>query len=427
VHLRRGPAVRVTNQEPHAIAIRDDDTSYFTHPCEIEAVYAPLGGSVRVSLAVTPFAVECHFRGDPVRFRQNHSPAPLNANAELVAYLRHGIQSGRWSILCHGYTHAYLRDAAGALIPECVWKSDARLGREAIPGKRHLEETLGCEVRAYVPPGNNIRLSAIRAIGRNFPHVLATVPARRWREFLLHPSGAGILARRIAHELIANGPNPRAERFGETWLLPSLSLTASGRWEDLVHRFTVCRRIGADLILAVHYWELQGAVRDLFYRFLDFTMARGAVFAHCDELFPADEFPLPEAAPQEQCGPHDTPRRPHRPKYVEDGAAGRFPVPARRCRRLRRGKPPAPAAARRDARRAANAAARTARRGAPHPVLEMRARRLGHASRALHPRRSAVAPLPHKDILRERGTTCWFQRAACHNFSGGSTGIPIRF
>lgn len=268
------------------LAIRDDDTNFFTTPAELEEVYAPLGPSVPVSLAITPFAVESFHLGDILRFYQGGVPQPLGENAELAAYLRQGIGAGRWSAMCHGYTHAYVRESERALTQECVWKDDARLGREAVQGRRYLEETLGCPVRAFVPPGNTIRLSALRAIGATFPHLLTTVPARRWREFLPYPTAAGMLARRFAYEILHGGPCPRAERFGASWLLPSLSLTANSSWDSLVGRFAMCRRLGADLIVAVHYWELQGSVREMFYRFLDYAVQNGAVFAHCDDLFP---------------------------------------------------------------------------------------------------------------------------------------------
>jgi len=268
------------------LAIRDDDTSYFTRPSELEDIYAPLGTSVPVSLAVTPFAVESFFLGDPERFHQSDLPRPLGGNPELTAYLREGIGAGRWSVMCHGYTHAYARSASGDLIPECVWKSGERVGREAALGKRYLEETLNCTVRAFVPPGNAMRLPAMRAASRTFPRLLTTVPARRWREFARFPLAAGVLARRLAHQIRHGGPNPHPERLGAAWLLPSLSLTAVSQWAGLVERFDVCRRLGADLALAVHYWELRGEVRGLFYRFLEHAAARGAVFVHCDDLFP---------------------------------------------------------------------------------------------------------------------------------------------
>ncbi|MEP7361859.1 MAG: DUF2334 domain-containing protein [Acidobacteriota bacterium] len=268
------------------LAIRDDDTSFYTRPAELEELYAPLGAHVPVSLAVTPFAVESFNLGDPVRFYQHETPQPLSGNGELAVFLREGIAARRWSVMCHGYTHAYVRDAGQRLIQECVWKDDARLGREAALGRRHLEEVLGCPVQAFVPPGNTIRLSAMRAVSKTFPRLLTTVPARRWREFVRFPQAAGLLARRVGYELLYNGPSPRAERFGRAWLLPSMSLTQSSRWEDLVGRFAVCRQLGADLVVAVHYWELRESVRGLFYRFLDYADRNGATFAHCDELFP---------------------------------------------------------------------------------------------------------------------------------------------
>jgi hypothetical protein len=268
------------------LAIRDDDTSFHTRPEELESVYAPLGATLPVSLAITPFAVETFHHGDPVRFYQSNVPQPLGANSEISAYLREGLGAGRWSVMCHGYTHAYIRDHRQRLIQECVWKDDARLAREAALGKEHLESVLGCRVRAFVPPGNTIRLSAMRAIAQTFPRLLTTVPARRWPEFARFPMAAGLLARRIAFEFLHGAPCPRAERFQGAWLLPSLSLTTASRWEDLTARFSMCSDFGADLIVAVHYWELRDGVRSLFYRFLDYAVRHGATFAHCDELFP---------------------------------------------------------------------------------------------------------------------------------------------
>jgi hypothetical protein len=274
------------------LAIRDDDTSYYTRPRELEEVYAPLGSGVPVSLAVTPFAVQSFHLGDPERFYQSGSPQALASNPELTAYLREGIGTGRFSVMCHGYTHAYQRKRDGQLVQECVWKDDARLGREAALGRSHLEEVLAAPVRSFVPPGNSIRLSAMRAVGRTFPRLLTTVPARRWREFLRFPRAAGLLARRLVSEWRLSGPSPRAEQFEGVWLLPSLSLTANSRWEDLITRFSVCQTLGADLIVAVHYWELRGAVRDLFCRFFDHALRNGAELAHCDDLFPdAGTFP----------------------------------------------------------------------------------------------------------------------------------------
>ncbi|MBK7927042.1 MAG: DUF2334 domain-containing protein [Bryobacterales bacterium] len=273
------------------IAIRDDDTCFFTRPGELEAVYAPLGEWLPVSLAVTPFAVEAFHLGDAVRFYQGIEPQPLAANGEMCAYLRESIARGRFSVLCHGYTHAYARLTGGALVQECVWKSPRRLTAEAALAKSVLEQTLGCRVRTFVPPGNAISLRAAEGIGRSFPRLLTTIPLRRWREFLAFPSGWAALARRAWGQVRHGAPPPRPERVAGVWFLPSISLTGRTSWQDLVRYFDLCRRTDAGLVVAVHYWELEGEVRSLFYRFLEYASARGAEFVHCDQLFPGGGLP----------------------------------------------------------------------------------------------------------------------------------------
>lgn len=269
------------------VAIRDDDACAFTRPDDLERVYGPLGAGLPVSVAVTPFAMESFHLGDPVRFFQKGPPLPLSGNNEMVGYLKTGLRSGRFSVLCHGYSHEYKRHSRGGLVQECVWKDDERLAREGVLAKQHLEEALDCQVRTFVPPGNAMRVRAIRRIGSVFPRILATVPMRRWREFLVSPRTLGSLARRIAGQLSYGAPPPVPERLGPAWLLPSMSLTASSEWSALAERFALHQRLGGDLVVAVHYWELRGATRDLFHRFLDHAVAQGASFAHCDELFPA--------------------------------------------------------------------------------------------------------------------------------------------
>ncbi|MCC7236056.1 MAG: DUF2334 domain-containing protein [Bryobacterales bacterium] len=274
------------------VAIRDDDACAFTRPDDLERAYAPTGGNLPVSVAVTPFAVESFHLGDPARFFQKDQELPLSENGEMAGYLKAGIRSGRFSVLCHGYSHEYKRNSRGGLVQECVWKDDERLVREGVLAKRHLEETLGCAVRTFVPPGNAMRVPAIQRLGHHFPRILATVPMRRWREFLVCPRTFGSLARRVAGQFRYGAPPPAPERLGPAWLLPSMSLTASSDWSSIADRFALHQRLEGDLVVAVHYWELRGATRDLFHRFLEHAVAQGATFTHCDDLFPA----MPEPA-----------------------------------------------------------------------------------------------------------------------------------
>lgn len=262
-------------------AIRDDDTCYFTHPEELDRVYTRFWPGIPVSLAVTPFAVESFHLGDPIRFRQNTEPHALAANPELCAYLRERVASGQASIMLHGYTHEYRRLPNGALIQEYVWKPAEQLARETAVGAQHLSTTLDRMPTAFVPPGNALSSAALQAVGQTISRVLATVPLRR-------PTATAAWVRRAYHQLRHGGPRPHAEQINGVWLHPSYTLSALSSYRSLCDRFRTCQSLGANFILAVHYWELHGKTLDNLYRLVDFALAHGAQPASCDGLFPPE-------------------------------------------------------------------------------------------------------------------------------------------
>ena len=265
------------------LAIRDDDTSYFTRPEELERIYSRFAG-LPVSLAVTPFALKSDHLGDAVRFRQTGPPRPIRENPELVQYLRDGISREQYSILCHGYTHEYKREGGG-LIQECIWKTVGHLLAETPIGKRHLEELFESPVDIYVPPGNAISRAGIAAIGQQFPYVLATLPLRRYREFVFDREARPAWWDRLIHQVRFRGPSPTPYRIGATQLLACCSWTSVSDWDTACTRMELCHRLGADFTIAVHYWELQGSILDGLHRLVDKAIGLGFEPAHCNKLF----------------------------------------------------------------------------------------------------------------------------------------------
>ena len=265
------------------LAIRDDDTSYFTRPEELERIYSRFAG-LPVSLAVTPFALKSEHLGDPLRFRQTGPPRPLRENRELVQYLREGVAREQFSILCHGYTHEYKREL-GQLIQECVWKTPEKLLDETPVGKRHLEELFEGPVETYVPPGNAISRGGIAAIGRHFPYMLATLPLRRYREFVFDREARPAWWNRLIDQVKLSGPSPAPYRIGTTQLLACCSWTSVSDWNTTCARMELCHRLGADFTIAVHYWELQGAILDGLHRLVGKAIGLGFEPAHCNKLF----------------------------------------------------------------------------------------------------------------------------------------------
>ena len=70
------------------VAIRDDDTCYFTAPETLERVYHDVWDRVPVCLATVPFAIGYERTGIPREHWHSGEAFPLERNAELVAYLR---------------------------------------------------------------------------------------------------------------------------------------------------------------------------------------------------------------------------------------------------------------------------------------------------------------------------------------------------
>jgi hypothetical protein len=279
-------------------AIRDDDTCYFTQPADLERVYQRLPGWP-VSLAVTPFALRSDNLGDPVRFRQSGPPMPLEENAELVAYLREGIAAHNYSILCHGFTHEYLRRGE-TLVQECLWKDPARLGNEALQARAYLEQLLRTRMAGYVPPGNSISRAGIAAVGRSFPHILATLPLRRLSEFVFRASDAASWCQRLGDQIRFGGPAPGSYRVGSVGLRACTSWTTVADWHHTYSRLELARRLNADFIVAVHYWELKGRVLDGLLRLADQAISMGFEPAHCSDVVgAAGTPPVPEITPMQ--------------------------------------------------------------------------------------------------------------------------------
>jgi hypothetical protein len=265
------------------LAIRDDDTSYFTSPEQLEFAWDGILGRVPISVAVTPNAFEPFHSGDVERYYQSSESRPLAENHELVAWLRHQLKTGRISVLCHGFTHEYRRMSARQLVAEYVWKPFERLAPESAAAKKHLEMTLGTVVETFVPPSNAVSRAGLEALRPHFANVIAAVPLRRVVDIRYDSLAA--YCRRAYYHLRHQVATPHCEQVAGLNLLPSFSLTRGVSWEQLIARMELCRKLEADLIVAVHYWELDNSLRAILKRLIDFAPEADCRFVHCGSLF----------------------------------------------------------------------------------------------------------------------------------------------
>ena len=274
--IRRGIVLRV--------AIRDDDTNFFTRPEQLERVYGRYWGRIPISLATVPVHASTRSGAIPPEHWQGERHFPLGDNVALVDFLRDQVRVGRASILLHGYSH---QDFPGGYEFEVAPDLEARLQR----GRGYLEALFGTPIRTFVPPHNALSRRGLLAVERAGLNVLGSFhsfrPDRKpWgsatlRNYLLISAHRRRTGRSRHERLIYPWPvryNRHAE-FGCQPLVPRTTL------EELLARFEEARRFGGDFCLATHYWEIDARLAGILDALVDHADRAGVRWVEADELF----------------------------------------------------------------------------------------------------------------------------------------------
>ncbi len=151
--------------------IRDDDTSFFTSPDELEQAYGEISCWGPVSLAVVPFHRAGTSKAVPEKFRGRWTVHPLHQNTELVSYLRQRVSEGRFEIMLHGYHH-------DEIDKPFEFADGDDLTEKVSNGKKYLEDLLGTKIRVFVAPRNGIGRQGLRALAHEHLHLAGTTGVR---------------------------------------------------------------------------------------------------------------------------------------------------------------------------------------------------------------------------------------------------------
>jgi len=235
--------------------IRDDDTSFFTSPDELEQVYGEVTKHGPVSLAIVPFCRAGTSRWLPEAYRERWSVHPLDENKALVQYLRNGIADGRYEAMLHGYHH----DEPGMGREFKGGGSD--LSHKIRDGKRYLEELLHTKIRVFVPPhnaigrhglqaivGEGLHLGCIAGLRAGWPPLsratwVTWLRLRRWRT----NGGIGI---------------PWVLNLGDHNEIGGNPVTPSSSLRRNVAAFEKALTLDGVFCAATHYWEQDAPSRD---------------------------------------------------------------------------------------------------------------------------------------------------------------------
>lgn len=267
------------------VAIRDDDTCYFTAPDALERVYHDVWDRVPICLATVPHAIGYERAGIPREHWHSGEAFAIERNPELVSALTDLQAARRVTIALHGYTHQDFPDGyefQAAPDPE----------RRVSAGLRYLRSTLNAPISIFVPPHNALSkrgLAAVAAAGLNIlGSFLSFRPSMRrwdartlgnwWRIRRFRAATGRTRRDRLVYPHVLR--YARHGEFGCHSLVPGTTL------QELTSGFDEARAMRGDFCLATHYWEVDAALKDIMLRFLDYAGRHSDVrFVAAEELF----------------------------------------------------------------------------------------------------------------------------------------------
>jgi hypothetical protein len=270
------------------IALRDDDTCYFTSPEELERVYGDVWRQMPVCLATVPFAIGYPRAGIPEAEWHSGTAFALEENPTLVTWLRGRMAERRVTIALHGYTHQDYSDGF-------EFQSAPDPDRRIAEGRGHLERVLATEIRVFVPPHNALSRRGLAAVSRAGLNVLGSFlsfrPSNRLWEWRTLPNWWRVQRFRRATGRGRFDPlvYPRPLRYSHHAEFGCHGLVPSTTFEQLAAGLDEARRFGGDFCVATHYWEVDARLKAILLRFLDYAAGLpDARFVAVDELFQMD-------------------------------------------------------------------------------------------------------------------------------------------
>lgn len=267
------------------LAIRDDDTCFFTSPSELERVYSGVWDRVPVCLATIPFAKGYKSPAVPPAYWSSGEAFALERNGEMSAFLREGVTSGRITIALHGYTH---EDFPGGWEFQAAPDPDRRV-RE---GHAYLQRLLNTPISIFVPPHNALSKAGLAAVRKQRLNLLGSFlsfhPKHRPFELETLPNWWRIQRFRARTGRTRRDPlvYPFALRYRQHAEFGCHSLIPATTLEALVRGFEEARAHGGDFCVATHYWEVDDRLRGILLDLLAYASKyRDVRFVRAEDLF----------------------------------------------------------------------------------------------------------------------------------------------
>ena len=262
------------------VAFRDDDTSYFTKPEEIDEAYDFLEEDEPVSLSVVPYTVPIH-KDNVFPYGENipYGYYDIGANKEIVEYLKKKINEKKIDVLLHGYSHEY-KKINNQWMAEMKWKDSNRIKEEIKDGKKKLEELLGQEIKVFVAPNNSIDKKAIEHVaemGMDYSGIIMMLNRKINLKSIVN------FVKRWVIRLVYNIPYPGILNYGTHKEMVAYTLDSYNR---LIKEYEKCKKNKQPFVVYSHYWKINSdkltkqMLKDL-YRYIKADGAKVVSLTEC--------------------------------------------------------------------------------------------------------------------------------------------------
>ena len=259
-----------------SFAIRDDDTSFFTSPIDLERAYDFVKNGT-ISLSVVPFTYNNHLDVFPYGEKEEGYYSITN-NKELINFLTN---NNKYDILLHGFNHEY-RLINNIKTPEMIWKDKERLLNEITEGKKVLESSFNKSIKVFVAPSNRIDLKGISALEMNNLNFSGIISWKKDRKFNIRYLFSYI--KRWSFRLFKGFAYPGFLNYGkhkELYAYPVLNV------EYLKKVFDYCKKKKHPFVIYTHYWYLNEnpSEKQKVIEIYNYAISNGAVLESLNEIF----------------------------------------------------------------------------------------------------------------------------------------------
>lgn len=261
-------------------AIRDDDTSYFTTPEELEKAYDFIKEGC-ISLSVVPNTVYAH-KNTVFPYGKDNlcGEFDISENKELVGYLKQNKKENRYDILLHGYNHEYklVNDSWKA---ELLWKDHDRIYQELKLGKEKLENLFDCEISVLVAPNNCINkkgIDAVEKLGMNYSGIIQFFDRKISFKYIIN------FVKRWSFRFFKKMQYPKLLDYGKH---KELTAYALDNFERLKKEYMECKKKNTPFVIYSHYWYVNQneKTKEILKQIYDYVIADGAKLVALSDLF----------------------------------------------------------------------------------------------------------------------------------------------